>query len=268
MWSIVASLALMTLLPPGTLGLGASEAMQEYLGRHPITTKSAAQSQATAVNMDSLKAAVLAGDYMPKRTLSQRCPASCSSLGLESSAWSAYHSANSLLDRCEETLLLNFALNTTVDGSKDHVTIRGCTGDLASSGITATKTSCPVHHATTNTTTESLELVWNSIIGNATLTGAQAALGQLLAYESVNPSLCNETMEFAYSGKTAVGVYMGSGLHRQDLLAPFLQAMIDRVKTDGITDTLAVQLRGSERSARYIMGIIISSDLADAQDAI
>ncbi|RAO73094.1 uncharacterized protein BHQ10_009106 [Talaromyces amestolkiae] len=273
MWPIL------VFLPWMAHGAGASsQALQDYLSLNPITTTSAAQSQSTPVNLTSLKDAVMAGKYTPSRPwqfLNQPCPGSCGSLGVDPSAWPAYHSIESLLGRCDETLLLDFSLYTAVDGSDGRVSIRSCTSDLSNSSSSSTSTSsssssCPSYNATTTETTiAALELTWDTTTyGEATTSGALDALNQLLAYENQASSPCKETIAFAHSGSTAVGVYIGSALSQQDMLAPLLDAVTERIESEGVTDSLAVQLCSNNSTARYTMGIMVGSDLLAVQKAV
>ncbi|KAJ5710402.1 glycoside hydrolase [Penicillium malachiteum] len=74
----------------------------------------------------------------------------------------------------------------------------------------------------------------------------------------MNLTPCNESINFAYSGQTAVGLYVGSGLHSQGVLPSVLEDLIKYVEDGDIPETLFVQLC-TDRSARYSMGIMIDS---------
>ncbi|PWY73000.1 glycoside hydrolase [Aspergillus heteromorphus CBS 117.55] len=251
--------------------LNASAALQAYLSTHPISTRSAPASQSTT-DLDSLKAAVLAGNFTPSRSwefLRDPCPGSCTNLGTDSSAWPVYSSV-SRLSRCNSTMLLDFALYTDVDQSSGHVSIRGCSADLVASleGLTG-NSSCPVPGNTT-AVTSLMEISQDNTtvpVGNAA--DAVAALGELLAYETLIPNRCNETINFAYSGETAVGLYAGSSLHSQNILTTVLVTLMEYIDQNGAPGTLVVQLC-DERSARYSLGIMISSsgDLSATQSAV
>lgn len=251
----------------------AQAAMQSFLDRNPISTVSAPESQATATDLDSLKNAVLAGNFTASRSwdfLRNPCPGSCKSLGISSSTWPVYPSMDRLA-KCDETLLLNFALYTEIDGTNGKVKIRGCVADLDTDSTTSSggdNSSCVVPNNSKSVTT-SLQLGWDNGAATGSASEAVAALEQLLAYESLDQSPCNETINFASSGKTSVGIYMGSALHRQGLLPSILKDIIARVQDDGITETTVVQLCDS-RTSRYSLGVIINSndDLLATQKAV
>jgi chitinase len=165
-------------------------------------------------------------------------------------------------------MLLNFALYTDLDES-DQLIIRGCTADLYAASTSADNSSCEAP-AKTTTTTSSLQLGWNTAAAAGFASEAVDALEQLLAYETMNSFPCNETINFAYSGQTSVGVYMGSALHRQGLLPSIIQDLIERIDQEGVTETQIVQLCNNNSSARYTMGIIVNSngDLLATQQAL
>lgn len=248
----------------------AQQAMSVFLSKHPITTRSAAQSQSTPT-LENLKVAALASNFSSSQSwdfLREPCPGKCDTLGLNSSDWPAY----SHLDRlalCDHPMLLDFALYTPVDGSSGHVSIRGCAANLGVYNTwTASASKCSSSKNTHNVTS-SMSLGWDTAGGNGNTVDAVTALQQILAYELVNPAHCNETINFASSGGIAAGVYMGSGLHGQSLLAPVLKDLIQDVMNNGIPETLVAQLCGNS-SATYTTGIYISKSggLTGAQTAV
>ncbi|KAJ5782879.1 glycoside hydrolase [Penicillium paradoxum] len=248
----------------------AQRAMESFLSNHPISTRSAPQSQSTP-HLSSLKAAAFSGDILPTRSwhfLREPCPESCSSLGLNSTAWPAY----SHLDRlalCGQPMLLDFTLYTPINESSGHVSIRSCAADLeAHSTWTPAVNTCSSRNNTINVTS-SLQLTWDTAGGKGNTVGALNALQQIYAYELVNPAPCNETINFAYSEGIAVGLYMGSGLHGQSILAPVLKDVIKYVLENEMPETLVAQLC-SKAGARYTTGIYISKSggLTGAQMAV
>ncbi|KAJ5945782.1 glycoside hydrolase [Penicillium verhagenii] len=247
----------------------AQDAIDSFLSNYPISTRSAAQSQSTP-DLESLKAAALAGNFTLSstwHTLHQGCPGSCSDLGLNSSAWPVYTQLDRLA-QCDEPMFLDFALYTPIDKSSGHVSVRACAAELDTYNTWTTSGSCSASNVTANVTS-SLQLTWDSTGSNGNSYGVAAAVEQLYAYELVNPAPCNETINFAYSDGVAVGLYMGSGLHGQNLLAPILKELMQYVLDDGMPETLAAQLC-SNQSSRYTMGVYISTagDLSEAQMAV
>ncbi|KAL2814551.1 hypothetical protein BDW59DRAFT_167109 [Aspergillus cavernicola] len=117
--------------------------------------------------------------------------------------------------------------------------------------------------------TSPVKLSWDVGNGKGNATKAVTALEQLYAYELMNPSPCNETINFAYSDGVAVGLYTGAGLHGQSVLVPVLKDLVKYVLNDGLPETLVAQRCGNS-TARYSMGIFVSTtgDLTAAQKAV
>jgi chitinase len=164
---------------------------------------------------------------------------------------------------------MDFALYTDLEGSGGRVSIRSCTADLEVSSTSFGNDSC---NASANMTMVTSPLQLGSDTGAATGSTSEAvvALKQLLAYESITQAPCNETLNFVYSGDTSVGVYMGSGLHRQGLLSSIINDLIEQITKDGVTENQLVQLCDTNNNARYTTGIIINSNgnLATTQQAV
>ncbi|PYI35708.1 glycoside hydrolase, partial [Aspergillus indologenus CBS 114.80] len=257
----------------GADSVDAQSALSAFLSANPISTRSASEPKAT-VDLETLKAAVVAGNFTPSRSwefLRSACPGSCTDLGLDPSAWPVYPGVHRL-SLCDETMLLQFSLYTTVNQSQSRVGLRGCTADLVADTAAQTgSTSCQMPTNMTSVVS-ALQISRDTAASAASSdTDAIAALTQLLAYETLNPSgACNETINFALAGQTAVGLYMGSSLHSQNLLAPILESLIEEIQDNGVTETLVVQLCSSQHSARYAFGVIISlsGDLSAAQTAV
>ncbi|KAJ5609513.1 glycoside hydrolase [Penicillium herquei] len=234
--ALVAGLAFMA---PGAAAdsSDAQSAMSAFLKANPISTRSASAPEAT-----NITAAVLAGKFTPSRSwnfLHDPCPGSCETLGVNSSDWPVYPSWEKL-SRCDETILLQFSLDTPVD-SGGKVSLRSCTGDLAAETAVETETTSCASLSNTTSVTSSIQIYRDTDSTEGSSIDAIDALTQLLAYDALHLSgSCNETMSFAYSGSTAVGIYMGSGLHSQSLLPSVIDELIDTIKSDGTAGTLMV----------------------------
>lgn len=264
-----AILTAVTLISNGVIAASGSaeEALDSYLAAHPIVTRS--QSKAS-VDLAAVKSSILAGNYTSSRPwdLSRAsCPDRCTSLGLNASAWPVYNSVNRL-DQCDEPMLLSFALYNQIESFSSPVSIRGCAADLGSSSITSGKNTCTVPTNSTSVT-KSLELAHGSSGGTVSSDDAVQALEQLLAYENTNMAPCNESINFAYSGQTAVGLYIGSSLHGQGVLASVLEELIEYIDGDSIPESLFVQLCAGH-SSRFALGVSINSDggLPASQSAV
>ncbi|KAJ6003519.1 glycoside hydrolase [Penicillium sp. IBT 35674x] len=265
-----ATLAVVALLANGVLAASgdAQAVLDSYIATHPISTRSNSQSKA-AVDLTSVKNSVLAENYASRPWQISRapCPESCTSLGLNASTWPVYTSVNRL-DQCDEAMLLSFSLYNQIDTPDSIMSIRGCAADLSISSATTQKTKC-VNPVNSTTFTASLEMARESTQGTGSANDAVLALKQLLAYENLNNAQCNESISFAYSGQTAVGLYIGAGLHSQGMLAPVLEDLIKYIEGGDIPGTLFIQLC-SGHSSRYAMGVIIDSDegLSASQAAV
>ncbi|KAJ9272098.1 hypothetical protein DTO212C5_1861 [Paecilomyces variotii] len=265
--ALVAGLALMA---PGIVAdsSDAQSAMSAFLSANPISTRSASSSSKPT----DLTAAVLAGNFTPSRSwdfLHDPCPGSCESLGVNSSYWPAYSSMDEL-SRCDETMLLQFSLNTPVDNHGGKVILRSCTANLVTDTTTETERSSCTLSANTTSVTSSIQIYRDIDSTKGSSNEAIDALSQLLAYDTLNPvGSCDEAISFAYSGNTAVGLYMGSGLRSQNLLPSVINELIDAVEENGTPGTLMVQLCDNQ-SARYSMGLMISSvgGLSATQSAV
>ncbi|KAI0419879.1 class V chitinase Chi100 [Xylaria grammica] len=222
------------------------------------------------------RAAVLAGNYTSRRHHTKfRCPSSCSDAGTNSNAWFTY--AGTDLDRlrgCNMTMLLDFTLSNTIDDPKSQFGLSACEADLTSSPedselSESRAASCLLANVQQTNTTSLLQLGSSGTSSVAQVASVLSALDQLLGYAGMSSGSCNETIQFASSGNTAVGAYAGSGLTSQGLLASILQSLSTQVREDGsVADNLMVQMC-SNSSARYSLGVFISTkgDLAAIQRA-
>jgi chitinase len=91
-----------------------------------------------------------------------------------------------------------------------------------------------------------------------------------LSSQTLGEGSCNETFQFALSGKAAVGFYIGSGLASQGVITSVLESLINQVQSDGtVTENLYVQLCDN-RTARYSLGVFANTnaDLHSVQQAV
>lgn len=214
----------------------------------------------------------LHGNYESRELTPDSCPASCSSTGVDPSQWFVYHSVDRL-DVCNQTMLLNFALFNQLDDPVTRVSIAACSADLAvaSSGASTTNTAL-CHSAQLNQTerTSSLQLASSGSSSSAAPGDVVNALEQLQALSTLSEPGCNETINFAYTGTAAIGVYVGSGLADQGVISSVLGQLATQLQNDGTTaKNLVVQLCDNS-TARYSLGVIINTnaDLSFAQLAV
>ncbi|KAJ5559833.1 hypothetical protein N7513_002232 [Penicillium frequentans] len=246
--------------------------VSSYLAANPITTRHATQT----ANAASMMASVLAGDFKPRLPTASRsrCPVSCSSSGLNSTAWSVYHSVDRL-DLCNSTMLLDFSLFNELDDPSTHISIAACTADFDSSSSSSTTgnsqdTTCSPFSVSQSTVTSSLKLASS---GSTSSTGASDvvdALVQLQTFFAASRPGCNDAIQIAYSGQAAVGVFVGSGLNSQGVISSVLDKFTTQIETDG-TIAKETLIQACENStARYSLGVFISTqgDLVSVQQAI
>ncbi|KAJ5737959.1 glycoside hydrolase [Penicillium malachiteum] len=234
----------------------AQAVFDSYISAHPISTRVASKS---SVDLASVKASILAGNYTPSRPwdLSRElCPGSCTSLGVNASNWPVYTSVDRL-SMCDENMLLSFSLYNQLNEFGGTISIRSCAANLDNVSTTNSDDSCAVPVNST-AVTASLKLSHDISSGTGSSNDAVDALTQLLAYENMHLAPCNESINFVFSGQTAVGLYVGSGLHSQGVLPSVLEDLIKYIEDGDIPQRLFVQLC-TGRTARYSIGIMIDS---------
>lgn len=224
---------------------------------------------------DSAKAAVLSGKY--KRYHGEgvdRCPEACSRTGMDRSSWSMYNSMDRLRMACNKPMLLDFALFNQLDARKSDVAIYACTADMKPSANAGPSTKsaamCIPKEAKQTETKANVQLVRLGRSSSTHAAAVSSALDQLRAFAqlSESDSGCNETIQYAYSGKVAVGMYAGSGLVGQGVLGSVLEKLSAQVTRDGnVPETLLAQMCGDDVSARHTIGIAATTlgDLGSVQ---
>ncbi|KAH8682019.1 hypothetical protein BX600DRAFT_407914 [Xylariales sp. PMI_506] len=224
-------------------------------------------------DLDAIRASVVAGNFSRRLPPAARasCPVSCSSAGVNSSAWFNYHSVNRL-DKCNNTLLLDFALANDLDNPSTHINIAACTADLdvSTSTSAANTTTCQGPAVDTTQTSGTLELATSGSSSSEQVAGVIAALDQLQAYATLSGPSCDPIIKYAYTGDVAVGMFVGSALASQGVIASVLEQLKDQIQTDGsIAETLLVQ-QCEGVAARYGLGIYIdaSADLSSVQSGM
>ncbi|OJI87443.1 hypothetical protein ASPTUDRAFT_137518, partial [Aspergillus tubingensis CBS 134.48] len=207
-----------------------SSSASAYLAAHPISTRHATQTP----DSSSLMAAVVAGNFTSRlsNATRSRCPVSCSSSGLNSTAWSVYHSVDRL-ELCESPI-------------------------------------CTAESVSRSTVTASVALSSSGNASSAGASDVVNALEQLQATFALSGSDCQEDIRIAYSGQAAVGVYVGSGLSGQGVISSVLDQLVTKMDTDSrVAPETLVQVCGNS-TARYTLGIFASTtaDLPFMQRAL
>ncbi|KAH7120731.1 class V chitinase Chi100 [Dactylonectria macrodidyma] len=202
----------------------------------------------------------------------KRCPASCTSAGTNSSQWFAYQTP-SRLNACNETMLLDFSLLDQLDNAHKSSKITACTAvwnSVSDSESTAKTATCQPHGVNNTKMTGFLKMVSSGSSAPAHLSDVVDSLQQLERFfESVGTG-CNEMIQFSYSGKSAVGVYVGSRLASQGTITSVLNKLSTALQSEGsVPESVAIQLC-NHLSARYSLGVYISTnaDLSETQKAV
>ncbi|KAL7803586.1 glycoside hydrolase family 18, chitinase [Trichoderma aethiopicum] len=215
----------------------------------------------------SARAAVLAGNSTSKLHHERRdrnrnsCPAACNSA--DPASWDVYHDVNRLKE-CNQTMLLDFALFNHVDDSKPVVKISACTADLKVNENklhTLSKTNnCAFEGVHLASKTTQIQLGASSGSSRTHVADVSAALDQLLALSSIASPECQETIKYATSGDVIVGVYAGSGVASQGVLASVVQKLSSEIQSNGqVAEELVAQVCGSKTPARYTLGIFATT---------
>jgi len=202
------------------------------------------------------------------------CPARCSDAGNSPSNWTVYHDIDRLA-RCNETMLLDFAIYNPLEDPNTHTSIRCCSADAntnANGTPSRLRRDVPCIPAKNEVQVEaSLQMAWLDSPNQGNAVEVVAAAQQMLSYLAQKDASCNSTELFASSGQAAIGLYSGSQLRDQGVAASVLQHFIDQVHSEGISDTLLVQLCGSDdRGADFALGIVANANasLAFVQSAV
>jgi chitinase len=240
---------------------GSSGNMESYLAAHPVSTQ-------TAVPL------VLSNNTLPTSLVASVmsiCPTNCSISGLNPNNWTVYHQS-SRLAKCNQTMLLNFALFNSLDDPNNSVTIRSCTTgfdiDIDDAGNATDSTLC-LPSGNLAQVQEPLQLAFNETGTPGSLDDFEAASQQLAGFLARQEPTCNDTIAFTYSNSVAFGIFAGSGV--QGILASVLQQFIAQVMSSGISKSALVQLcAANNRSSKYSFGIIANAqnDIGFVQDAV
>ncbi|PTB79573.1 glycoside hydrolase family 18 protein [Trichoderma longibrachiatum ATCC 18648] len=256
--------------PQGALAArsnGAADALIASLSQANSIKTASGPVSGRPTDRASARAAVLAGNFTSKLHHERRdrrtnpCPAACN--GADPGSWDVYHDAN-LLKECNQTMLLDFALFNHVDDSKPVVKISACTADLKANGnrlhTLSMTNDCAVEGVKLASKTTQIQLGSSGASSKSHVADVSAALDQLLALSSISSPNCQETIKYATSGDVIVGVYAGSGVASQGVLASVVQKLNSEIQSSGqVAEDLVAQVCGSKTPARYTLGIFATT---------
>jgi hypothetical protein len=152
------------------------------------------------------------------------CPADCSDAGTDPGNWSVYHTIYRVA-KCNETMLLDLSVYNALNDADNHITIRSCSSSFELSqnesmdSLNGTCSFVPHPQQITN----SSQLAWFGSPSSAESTqDVVQAAQQVQAYLENEGTACNQTIQFAYSGQAAIGLYAGSEMQGQGVAPTFL----------------------------------------------
>jgi len=262
--SVAAVAIFLSLAYQSTAIANGSDNMNSYLAAHPVSTQTAMPS---VISNNTLPPSVVG-------LVSSPCPANCDESGLNNpSNWTVYHQS-SRLSKCNQTMLLNFAVFNSLDDPKTHQTIRSCTASLASpagntgGGTNGDEGSCLPNGSSTVIDVPA-QLAINGTSNTGSVDDLEAASQQLAAFLAQREPTCNDTLAFTYSNSVAVGLFAGSGV--QSMTVSLLEQLTAQVVSTGFSESILVQLcAANNRSSKYSFGIVVNSrnDINFVQDAV
>jgi LysM repeat protein len=199
------------------------------------------------------------------------CPSVCSNLS-STVDWYVYSDV-ARLGLCNKTMLFEFAVAHDLESKNDKTTIRACTADSAvpqpvdQNPRTASICATP-NHAQVDVPIK----VSAKGLARSASTDILAAAEQINNYISSQPISCdNNTISFAYSGKSVVGLYSGKEIHQQGVTTQLLNDFQHYVQKSSAPESLVTQLCNADgRGSDYAIGIVASSsgDLSFVQNAV
>ncbi|KAF3401943.1 hypothetical protein F1880_009951 [Penicillium rolfsii] len=193
-----------------------------------------------------------------------RCPANCSHAGYDPANWDDYHSV-ARLALCDQTMLLDFSLYNPLDDPLTHTSIRSCVAEnkhalhsLAEKKETSASFSAgiTVPMMQSNVT---LQLAWINADKKGSISDLAIAVQEISDF-MIEKSTAKKGIFFALSRETVVGVFTGSQIQQQDIVASILQDFVAEVKNRGFSDSVLIQLCGKARSSKYAIGVIANGE--------
>ncbi|KAF1819301.1 glycoside hydrolase family 18 protein [Dissoconium aciculare CBS 342.82] len=252
--------------------LNAPAALRGFFQDYPISTVPAPPLSNT--HAADVKKAFLAGNQTSSLPgVNERlCPESCKLLGSDPSKWFVYHDT-AFAAKCNQPMLLDFALVNPIDDPKTPVKIAACTADdreATKRSATISSSNCQREHITQSVKSSALRLQTSGSSAAGTASDVLQVLQSLQMTFDLRGMSCNATIDIASSGLTVAGAYIGAGLSAQHLGPELLTKIAAEIQHKAsLTETMFVQLC-NETTARYMLGLYISTrtDLGAVQAAL
>jgi GH18 family chitinase len=222
---------------------------------------------AVAASTTALFAASLASAEGAWFSFLKDCPQTCSSSGISSANWTAYHDTKSLV-RCKEPMLLDFAIHNPIDDPTKRLTLFACAGPA-----TGDDTTCDLGSESSAVVQSAWSGSNDGADADSVLHAAQQAVSHL---SKADCSTTEPTTAFGYLNGSFVGVYSGGQMHNQGAI-DLVQQLIDGIQKGGPKgDFQIMQVCGSNRTADYVVGVAAAnpstpgdiSSLAAVQKAV
>ncbi|KAE8381110.1 hypothetical protein BDV26DRAFT_106635 [Aspergillus bertholletiae] len=209
---------------------------------------------------------LLVSSVIARRNNINRCPEPCS-LSINPHDWIDYHT----LDRltwCNETMILDFAIYTPLDDTDKQSTIFACKANDKNTIHGNDQYQLAVSDELLEETTLSLEGgTWgtHAALPNDDLT--QVTINSVKTWLVGSPRSHQDHI-FGSSGKTVVGLYIGSKIQRATAVDSVAEQMLKYIEQKGISSQIVLQHCGS--NADYILGMVINmdGDLPNVQQSV
>ncbi|KAH8879284.1 glycoside hydrolase [Thozetella sp. PMI_491] len=183
--------------------------------------------------------------------------------GAAAATWAVFPDL-SHLTACNKTMLLDFSIHTDASDPDTGNPIYACTADSASTAHSLKQASIaqwiPAQEV------EIKAPVYLASSGNRQVDSSSQALAtagrEVSSYLSqVKPAQDKAALGFGLAGNALIGVYSGAQAHRQGISSQLLDQVISDIVTNGVAETLVVELcqHDSERAADYVIGIAAST---------
>jgi LysM repeat protein len=182
------------------------------------------------------------------------CPTACEISGYLSNNWTVYGDINSIKN-CPDTVLLDFAIHTSLDDPSKRNTIRACTENQSNSAAT-TKHAPSGYVASQSNTNASAQVLWWGSSGSSKKYDINSDISKVRGVLSENAGV---SILFASNQNVTVGVFAGALVKESLLNANFMQTFMDYVDDRGIDQSLLTQVCGDDRQGDYSFGIVVAT---------
>lgn len=209
------------------------------------------------------------------------CPLSCTQTANSSdgAGWFLFSDA-ARLAWCNETMLLDFVVKTSVDEKQNpNIGIRACTAEYGVEAKQAytfddrTAALCSIpNHVMVNSAVRMFHPSASEDDQGFDSKDFLSAGHQMARYlASQKPSCTNNAMAFGYSKSSVVGLFAGAEVHQHGVAFDILSRLLKYAETNPISQTTVLQVcQTNNQGADYGVGIIASSskNLAFVQNAV